>query len=188
MKICLFGSGSNKVNEKYLKEGYDLGVQIAKNNHCLVFGGGANGMMGSVARGVSDNDGFVRAIIPDWMTDFEPLYDECDDIIYTKSMDERKRLFIEKSDAFITVAGGIGTLDELFEAITLKKLRMHNKPIVILNTYSFYDPLILMLEEMIRENTIPEDNRNMVKVVKSIPEAFEYLDGYDFENADEYGI
>ena len=84
MKICLFGSGSNEVDEKYLKLGYKLGQMIADNNHCLVFGGGNDGMMGSVARGVADNDGFIQAIIPDWMTRFERLFDECDNMIYTR--------------------------------------------------------------------------------------------------------
>ena len=188
MKICLFGSGSNEVDEKYLKLGYSLGQMIAENDHCLVFGGGADGMMGSVARGVADNDGFIQAIIPEWMTDFERLFDGCDNIIYTRSMDERKLKFIEKSDAFIVVAGGIGTLDELFEAVTLKKLRLHNKPIIILNTYNFYDRLLLRIDGMVDEKTIPEDNRGIFRVVYTIDEIFEYLDEYDFENDEEYGI
>ena len=144
--------------------------------------------MGCVARGVNDNDGFVTAIIPDWMDQFEGLYENCDDVIHTASMAERKQLFIEKSDAFVVAVGGIGTLDEIFEVIALKKLRKHNKPIIILNTYGFYDNLILMLEEMINENTIPDDNRNMVMVAASIDEVFEYLDEYDFDNDDVYEI
>ena len=188
MKICLFGSGSNEVDEKYLKLGYKLGQMIADNNHCLVFGGGNDGMMGSVARGVADNDGFIQAIIPDWMTRFERLFDECDNIIYTRSMDERKKKFIKKSDAFVITAGGIGTLDEVFEVITLKKLRCHNKPIIILNAYDFYDPLLSMIDGMIKENTIPENNRDLFYVVDTVDEVFEYLDGYDFENEDVYDI
>lgn len=188
MKICLFGSGSNDVDEKYLKLGYDLGAKIAAYDHCLVFGGGKDGLMGSVARGVADNDGVIQAVIPEWMTEFEQLYDECDNIIYTKSMDERKRKFIELSDAFIVVAGGLGTLDELFEAITLKKLRFHSKPIVVLNKYNFYDLLILMIDDMINRKTIPEDNRNIFKVVDDIDEIFEYLDEYDFDSNQVYDI
>ena len=188
MKICLFGSGSNNIDEKYLKSGYNLGEMIAKNNHDLVFGGGKKGMMGQVARGAHESGASVCAIIPDWMVEFEEVYDECDQIIYTKSMDERKRLFIENSDAFIVTAGGLGTLDELFEVVTLKKLRIHNKPIVILNEYNFYDKLIELLDAMVYEKTIPSDNRSMYKVAYSIDEIFGYLDSYDFDNEDKYMI
>lgn len=188
MKICLYGSGSNKLEEKYFKTAYELGKKIADENHCLIFGGGNDGMMGHVARGVSDNDGFVTAIMPEWMRDFEKLYDECDNVIYTKSMDERKKLFVTKSEAFIIVAGGIGTLDELFETIALKKLKIHNKPIVILNTHHFYDNMLEMIDVMVKERTIPSDNRNIFYVADTIKNAFDYLDGYDYENNDEYQI
>ena len=101
MKICLFGSGSKNINQSFLDIGYQLGEKIALNNYTLVFGGGNSGMMGSVARGCYDNKGKVIGIMPDWMGQFEELFECCDEIIYTKTMNERKIKFIDTSDSFI---------------------------------------------------------------------------------------
>ena len=120
MKICLYGAGSNNIKSKYLKESYKLGEEIAKRGHSLVFGGGSTGVMGAVSKGVLDNNGKVLGIAPEWMGEFEAICEDCDEFIYTKSMDERKNLFLEHSDAFIIGPGGIGTLDEFFEIIVLK--------------------------------------------------------------------
>ena len=119
MKICLYGAGSTQIKSKYTDEAYRLGEEIAKRGHTLVFGGGSTGIMGAVSKGVLDNDGKVIGIAPEWMEEFEGMCSDCDEFIYTKSMDERKNLFVKHSDAFIIAPGGIGTLDEFFEIIVL---------------------------------------------------------------------
>ena len=117
MKICLYGSGSRKTEEIYIAETYRLGAEMAKRGHTLVFGGGDTGMMGACARGVHDAGGKSIGIAPEWIGRFEPLCEECSEFIYVDTMDERKKKFLENSDAFIISPGGIGTLDEFFEVI-----------------------------------------------------------------------
>ena len=89
MRICLYGAGSAKLNKKYLDVGYQLGERLAQENHTLVFGAGNNGMMGAVARGMHDNNGKIIGIAPDWMDKFEELYDYCDKLISTSTMEEK---------------------------------------------------------------------------------------------------
>ena len=151
MKICLYGAGSTQIKSKYIDEAYKLGEEIAKRGHSLVFGGGSTGIMGAVSKGVIDNNGKVLGIAPEWMSEFEGMSNECNEFIHTKSMDERKRLFLKNSDAFIIAPGGIGTLDEFFEIIVLKKLRRHDKPIIIYNMFKYYDPMLEMIDFMIEE-------------------------------------
>ena len=175
MNICLFGSGSKNINERYLKVGYRLGESIARNNHTLVFGGGNEGMMGSIAKGVSDYNGNIIGIMPKWMEDFEELFDSCDEIIYTEGMDDRKMKFIEYSDSFLITPGGIGTLDEFFEVFTLKKLKLHNKRIVIFNIDNFYDKMIDMLQSMIDEGFISKNDGELFVVTRNINETINAL-------------
>ena len=148
MNICLYGSGSRKTDRIYTDKAYELGCELAKKGHTLVFGGGDTGMMGACAMGVHDNNGKSLGIAPEWIGKFEPLCEECSSFIYVDSMDERKQKFLDNSDAFIISPGGIGTLDEFFEVITLKKLKRHDKPIVVFNVNGFYDTMLKMIDEM----------------------------------------
>lgn len=174
MNICLYGSGSRKTGEIYTNEVYKLGAEIAKRGHTLVFGGGNTGMMGACAKGVHDNNGKSIGIAPEWIGNFEPLCEECNEFIYVDSMDERKKKFLENSDAFIISPGGIGTLDEFFEIITLKKLKQHSKPIIVFNINHFYDTMIKMIDEM-GEKGFLYKQEELFKIFCSIDEIFEYL-------------
>lgn len=174
MNICLYGSGSRKTDKIYIDETYRLGCEIAKRKHTLVFGGGDTGMMGACARGVHDNDGNSIGIAPEWIGDFEPLCNECSKFIYVDTMDERKREFVNNSDAFIIAPGGIGTLDEFFEIITLKKLKQHDKQIIIFNINHFYDTMLKMIEEM-GEKGFLYKQEELFKVATTIDEIFKNL-------------
>ena len=175
MRICLYGAGSAKLNKKYLDVGYQLGERLAQENHTLVFGAGNNGMMGAVARGMHDNNCKIIGISPDWMDKFEELYDYCDKLISTSTMDERKRLFLTNSDLFIIAPGGIGTLDEFFQIITLKKLEKHEKPIIMFNIDGYYDVLLDMMSHMKKEKTISENDTKLYEVATSIDEILNYI-------------
>lgn len=175
MNICLYGSGSRKIDKVYTDEAYRLGCEIAKKGHKLVFGGGDTGMMGACARGVHDNGGESLGIAPEWINDFEPLCENCSEFIYVNTMDERKKKFEENSDAFIISPGGIGTLDEFFEIITLKKLRQTDCEIIIFNIEGFYDKMIEMIDEM-GEKGFLYKQEEIFKTTNSIDEIFEYLD------------
>ena len=175
MNICLYGSGSRKIDKTYTDEAYRLGCEIAKKGHKLVFGGGDTGMMGACARGVHDNGGESLGIAPEWINDFEPLCENCSEFIYVNTMDERKKKFEENSDAFIISPGGIGTLDEFFEIVTLKKLRQTDCEIIIFNIEGFYDKMIEMIDEM-GEKGFLYKQEEIFKTANSIDEIFEYLD------------
>ena len=155
--------------------GYELGLKIALNNHSLVFGGGNDGMMGAVAKGVYDNGGKITSISPWWINEFDDPFDGYDECIKTDSMDERKKLFLEKSDVFIIVPGGIGTLDEFFEVLTLKHLNRHSKKIILFNINHFYDKMIEMLHQMHDEGLIREGALDIFVVANSMDEVFEFI-------------
>ena len=174
MNICLYGSGSRKIDEKYTNEAYRLGHQMALNGHNLVFGGGDTGMMGACAKGIHDSGGKSIGIAPEWIGDFEPLCKDCDKFIYVDSMDERKSKFMENSDAFIITPGGIGTLDEFFEIITLKKLKQHDKEIIVFNIEGFFNRMFEMIDEMAQKGFLYKQ-RDLYKIANNIDEIFEYL-------------
>ena len=174
MRICLYGSGSRKIDEKYTDEAYKLGCIIAENGHTLVFGGGDTGMMGACAKGVHDNNGKTIGIAPEWIGNFEPLCEKCSEFIYVDSMDERKNKFVENSDAFIISPGGIGTLDEFFEIITLKKLKQHDKEIIIFNIEGFFDKMFEMIDEMAEKGFLYKQEE-LFKIANDIKSIEKYL-------------
>ena len=174
MRICLYGSGSRKINKKYTDEAYELGRILAEYGHTLVFGGGDTGMMGACAKGIHDNNGKSLGIAPEWIGNFEPLCEECSEFIYVDSMDERKNKFVENSDAFIITPGGIGTLDEFFEIITLKKLKQHNKEIIVFNIDGFYNKMLEMIDEM-GEKGFLYKQEELFKIANDLNEIEEFL-------------
>lgn len=175
MNICLYGSGSRKIDETYTDAAYELGCRMAEKGHTLVFGGGDTGMMGACARGVHDNEGHSIGIAPEWIGSFEPLCEGCGEFIYVDTMDERKQKFLENSDAFIISPGGIGTLDEFFEVITLKKLKRHEKEIIIFNIDHFYDKMLEMIDEM-NEKGFLYKQEHLFRVANDVDEIFEILE------------
>ena len=119
MKICVYGAASSEIDKSFLEAGEELGRQIVERGHGLVFGGGANGMMGAVARGVDSKGGYILGIAPGFFNVDGVSYDNCTEFIHTDTMRERKREMEENGEAFIITPGGIGTLDEFFEILTL---------------------------------------------------------------------
>lgn len=177
MRICLYGSGSREIDEIYTDEAYRLGSLMAQKGHTLVFGGGDTGMMGACAHGVYDNNGKSIGIAPEWINSFEPLCELCSEFIYVDSMDERKKKFVENSDAFIITPGRIGTLDEFFEIITLKKLKQHDKEIIVFNIDGFFNKMFEMIDEMAQKGFLYKQSE-IFKIANSIDEIFDCLDDY----------
>lgn len=175
MKICIFGSGSGKTPKEYTEVGYELGLKIAENGHSLVFGGGNEGMMGAVASGVYDNNGEIKAIAPSWIKDFNNEFKHANEFIKTATMHQRKELFLEESDVFIVCPGGVGTMDELFNFITLRELERHNKKIILFNINHFYDLLFSMLLKMNYEGITTDKTIKMIEVATTVDGLFELL-------------
>ena len=182
MNICVYGASSPKINEKYIRVGEKLGAKIALNGYGLVFGAGARGMMGAVARGAYKNNGDIIGIVPSFFDVDGALFENCTEMIKTKDMRERKTLLENKSDAFIITPGGIGTLDEFFEILTLKQLARHNKPMIIFNSFGYYDDMINMLYHFVDEKYLFESTvKELIYITDDIDDAINYIKNYNYE-------
>ena len=176
--ICVYGAASNNIDEKYIKECEKLGELMASRGYGLVFGGGKNGVMGAAARGVRRAGGHITGIAPSFFDIDGVLYTECDEFIYPDGMHERKKLFENMSDACITAPGGIGTLDEFFEFVTLKQLGRINKAIVLLDLFGYYDPLLAMIRHTVDQKFAGESAFDIFRVCRTNEEALDYIDNY----------
>ena len=178
MRICVFGAASNKIDKVYIDTVEKLGEEMAKRGHTLVFGAGANGLMGAVARGVHRAGGKIIGIIPAFFRDeaIEAIFEDCDELIYTESMAERKLKMRELADAFITVPGGVGTLEEFFEVFTLKQLARHTKPIAILDEKNYYRTMENFFSIAVQEGFIQEECAALYTYSDSIDEVLEYVE------------
>ncbi len=167
--VCIYCASSSNINRKYFEAANRLAEILVDNNIQVIFGGGAVGLMGSVADTVLRLDGEIIGIMPNFMKEIELQHKGVKNYMFVGGMHERKKKFLEYSDALITLPGGCGTFEELMEAITLKRLGIINKPIIILNTNNYYKPLIEMLNMSIQEGFLKEDHINLWSVV-DLPE------------------
>jgi uncharacterized protein (TIGR00730 family) len=146
--ICVYcGSGPGS-NPRFIEAAIALGKVLAENRIRLVYGGGSIGLMGALATSVLDHGGTVTGIIPDFLTSRENALTRVQELIVTPDMHERKRLMFERSDAFVALPGGVGTLEELVEQLTWKQLGRHTKPILLANVDGFWEPLLALLAHM----------------------------------------
>lgn len=180
MKLCLYGASSNLIDKKYIEATENLGEEMAKRGHTLVFGGGANGLMGAAARGATKAGGEIVGISPKFFDVDGVLYDKCTEFIYTETMQERKHLLVTKSDGFIVMPGGPGTFDELFETLSLRQLGIHNKPIAVFNIDGYFDPLGQMLKNAFNGNFMTEEILELCPLFNNETDLLKYLE--DNEN------
>ena len=149
--ICVYLGANTGARPEYTAAAEALGLELAANAIRLVYGGGSVGLMGILARTVLNNGGNVTGIIPRFLKDREVMLREVDDLIVTADMHERKRVMFERSDAFVALPGGIGTLEEVVEMMTWAQLDQHAKPVMIVNLNGFWDPLVAQFERMMEE-------------------------------------
>jgi uncharacterized protein (TIGR00730 family) len=147
-KICVYCGSGPGTNPKFVETAVDLGKAMAESGIGLVYGGGSIGLMGAVAKSVLDHGGHVTGIIPEFLTKRENALAGAQELIVTHDMHERKRLMFERSDAFVALPGGIGTLEELVEQLTWQQLGRHTKPILLANVDGFWEPLLTLLTHM----------------------------------------
>ena len=146
--VCVYCGSGPGTDPRFVEAAIALGKNLAENGVRLVYGGGSLGLMGAVASSVLDNGGSVTGIIPDFLTLRENALKRVQEMIVTPDMHERKRLMFERSDAFVALPGGIGTLEELVEQLTWQQLGRHSKPILIANIANFWEPLLGLLTHM----------------------------------------
>jgi len=164
-RVCVYCASSDKVDEVYFNATTVLAAELVNNNIQVVYGGGATGLMGRLADEAIRKGGHVIGIMPNFMNDVEWAHKHVPEFHFVGDMAERKKKFLEMSDALIALPGGCGTLEELFEAITLKRLGLFTKPIIILNINGFYDHLVALLDKCIEEKFMSEKHREMWTVV-----------------------
>ena len=178
MKICVYCSSSDLIDDKYFEIAQKTGELIGKNGYDFVFGGGAIGLMGAVAKSAKVNGSKVTGVIPEKLHQHKIYFNKCDELIITKNMRDRKQIMDELSDAFITLPGGFGTLEELSEMITGKQLSFHRKPLVILDIDGFYAPLMEFFENMIKEKFANGSSKDLYYITSSPKDAIRYIKEY----------
>lgn len=174
--ICVFASSSDVLAPVYYAAAETLGREIGARGDTLIYGGGKIGLMGAVARGVHASGGRVVGVIPQKL--LTQGYKSADEMVITETMRERKAIMAERADAFIALPGGFGTLEEVLEVMTLKQLGYHAKPVVLLNTASYFSPLITMFEHSYTEQFVNPLYRVLYHLTADIHDALDYLDTY----------
>ena len=173
--ICVFCGSSESVDDGYKVVATELGRAIGKKGIDLVYGGASIGLMGCVARGVHEEKGKVIGILPEFFRTKDIEYLDADELIVTKDMRERKAKMDERSDAFIVLPGGVGTLEEAIEILSMRQLKLSDKPLVFINTQGFYDKLNDNFVSMIDLNFAKENIRNMYAMTPDYTSALEYI-------------
>lgn len=160
-RVCVYCASSAHIRDVFFEETERLATELVAANVTVVFGGGASGLMGKLADTVISQGGDIVGIMPHFMRDVEWAHKGVTQFHFVGDMHERKKKFLEDVDGLIALPGGCGTLEELLEAITLKRLGLFTKPIVILNTGGFYDPLKTMLDRCVDERFMSDIHQQM---------------------------
>ena len=165
MRVCVYAASSGHCDRSYHDAAYQLGQQLARNGCSVVYGGGSLGSMGAVANGALEAGGEVIGILPRFMADLEWGHPGLTRLELVEDMRERKHKLLTDSDAVVALPGGCGTLEELFEAITLKRLGLYFNPILLLNTNGFYTPLAAFMRQVIDQRFMNPEHEAMWQLV-----------------------
>ena len=147
MRICIYGASGDQLDARYFEAARGLGEELGRRGHSLVFGGGAHGLMGACAEGAAAAGAEIVGVAPRFFDEPGVLFSGCTRFVWTESMRERKAAMEELAEAFVVLPGGIGTLEEFFETLTLKQLGLHGKPIALLNTLGYFNAVETLLEQ-----------------------------------------
>ena len=181
MKICVFGASSRDLEQGYFDEAFALGAELARRGHTCFLGGGTGGLGGAPPRGAKSGGGRLIGIAPKFFDEPGILDKDCDEMIFTETMSERKKAMEDMSEAFITLPGGIGTFEEFFEALTLKQLGRHAKAMAVLNTLGYYDALEAMVQRAVDERFLTADGKDHYAMFTDVGELVSYVENYHAE-------
>jgi cytokinin riboside 5'-monophosphate phosphoribohydrolase len=174
--ICVYCSSSDEIDAKYCREAERFGRQLVEHGWGLVYGGGNRGVMGVVGRTVKATGGLVVGVIPEFMKTRELALDSASELITVATMRERKQRMEERAEGFVTLPGGIGTLEEFSEVLALRHLNRLHKPIVLVNQDGFYDDLLRFFERLTREHFKSAGLRDLFAVVDSVDQVWRHLE------------
>lgn len=173
--VAVYCASSTQVGQAYVEDAAKLGELFAKHGVTLVYGGGAVGLMGAICDAVKAHGGKAIGVIPRFMVEKGWLRPGLDEVIEVETMAERKRIMAEITDAAIALPGGVGTFDELMDIVALKKLGLYLKPVVIVNTQNYYQPLATLLERSVTEHFQDEKFRHVWRMANTPEEAMDYV-------------
>lgn len=177
-KVVVFCGSSTGFNSAYKDAAIELGNYFAENNITMVYGGGKIGMMGIIADAIHAKNGKIIGVIPRLLEHEEVVNREVSELIITKKMSERKVIMSKLIDGYITLPGGFGTLDELFEALTLNQLQIEQKPVGLLNINGFFDYTLQQLDVMVKEGYLKQKNRDLLLVDKTVNGLMKQMQNY----------
>jgi len=164
VRIAVYCGSSERSSERYRTEAHRVGTALARRGHVVIYGGGRTGLMGAVADGALEAGGSVHGVILDAFVERDVHHRGIDALHQVDDMRKRKQGLDERAEAFIALPGGLGTLEELAEILSFRKLRFHQRPLVLLNTGGFYDPLVAQLERFVGEGFDREESRDYFAV------------------------
>ncbi len=173
--LCVFCGSAPGKNDHYVKMATSLGAILAAQNITLVYGGATIGVMGALADGVLNGGGKVIGVIPKSLVDYEIAHPGLTELHVVEGMHERKQMMYELSDAFLSLPGGMGTLDEMFEILTWAQLKYHNKPCYLLNFEGFFDSLLTYLKHAHNEGFIKAEHMQLLKEINNLEELKNHL-------------
>ncbi|MEU3165999.1 TIGR00730 family Rossman fold protein [Streptosporangium sp. NPDC006930] len=176
MFICIFLASSQKIDKKYLELADQVGTELARRGHSLVSGGARVSCMGAVARAARAGGARTIGVIPQSLVDIELADDGADELVVTTDMRERKGVMDARSDAFLVLPGGIGTLEELFEIWTSRTLGLHDKPLVVLDPWGIFKPLRELVEGMEEAGFTRPNVFDAISWATTVDEAFRLLE------------
>lgn len=171
LSICVFCASASGLPAVYRDAARRLGAEMARRGHRLVYGGGNVGLMHEVAHSVHAGGGEVFGAIPRSLVERELAYGPADELVVTETLRERKAEMDAHADAFVALPGGFGTMEELLEVLTLRQLRLHDRPIVLVNANDFWDPFLTMVRGMISQGFAPEGEGLLFEVAKTPEDA-----------------
>lgn len=177
-RITVFCGSSPGTESIYEEQAYALGKTLAQRHIGLVYGGAKVGLMGAVANGVMDHQGEAIGVLPHFLSSKEIAHEHLSELILVDTMHERKTKMHELCDGVITLPGGFGTMEELFEMLTWAQLGLHKKPIGILNIHGFYDELIALIQTMVDKGFLKPVNQQMLLVDATIDGLLEKMQSY----------
>jgi uncharacterized protein (TIGR00730 family) len=178
MNVCVFAASSSRINNEFLDAAFELGSLLAESGMHILYGGGGIGLMGKLADGALKNGGSITGVIPQFMVDEGWGHEQVASMVVTADMGERKKWLFDNTDAVIALPGGIGTLDELTEAITLKQLGLYKGPIIIINTSGFYQTFISFIDQLVVGNFMRLEHKDIWEITNNPAEAITALKNY----------
>jgi cytokinin riboside 5'-monophosphate phosphoribohydrolase len=179
LSVGVYCGATDLASPKYAAAARQLGEGLAARRWTLVWGGSKTGLMGAVAKGAKESGGRVVGVLPEFIRKWEVAYDAADEMLVVGTMQERKLLLQVRSDAFVILPGGIGTLDELGDTLDLKNLSQHRKPIILFNQDGYYDALLAFVDRTIAEKFSKNESRDHLMVASTVEEILGMLEGIE---------